>query len=122
MHTNARSKCKIMINLHKHSIKVDPAKPQRPVYERPKNTKVYYFVPYSLEYGKQNLPLKWVHFLKRWLPIELALKTMLARVSKLQNFLPTLPRVPRLEQKNFSKRSKIGFFRKLDWFFKKLEI
>ena len=42
----------------------------------------HFFAPYSLEYGKQNLPLKWVRFFTRCLSIELAQKMMLARVSE----------------------------------------
>ena len=53
----------------------------------------YYFASYSLEYGKQNLPLKSVRFFTRCLPIKLALKRMLARLS--ENFLPRLPKWPK---------------------------
>ena len=42
-----------------------------------------------LEYGKQNLPLKQVRFNTRCLPIDLALKMMLARV---KFFVPKLPK------------------------------
>ena len=52
-------------------------RPNRSLWPRYQNfwkRSFYYCAPCSLEYGKQNLPLKQVRFFTRYLPIELAQK------------------------------------------------
>ena len=56
-------------------------------------TSTNFFEPYSLEYGKPNIPLKKVRFAHPLFAKWARAKTMLGRVS--ENFLPRLPKWPK---------------------------